>query len=225
MHKINKNESGFSAVEAVLIIVIVAIIGGVGWYVWRARSSNQTSSTTNQSTQASSNTIPSLKEATLATERLSFKYPSTWTLDDKTVKQNQGPGAAYDGDLATLTGVNGFTMTLASGVNRTHDAVYGSSQSKVFLKDSFTLDQKTLHIFYTGASGNGSGVQAVEVSGLDEVCAINCYFTAKNTQGVLSVSGSFYNNDSGKYKNLSLEEFKSDPNVVNAVAVIKSLHY
>jgi Tfp pilus assembly protein PilV len=224
----NKNQKGFSVIEVVLLLVIIGVLGFVGWFVWSRRSKPQTVTTNTQpaqSLQTTPTSATSLKEATLPTEKLSFKYPSSWSIDNKVVKKGQDPGATYEEDIATLTGTNGFTMTIASGLDRTHDAVYGSTGSKVFQKESFELWQGTLYIFFTGAAGNGSGVQAVEVSGDNEVCATNCFFTSKNTQGELSVSGSYYDIDTGKYKNMSLDEFKKDPNIVAAVAVIKSLHY
>lgn len=37
MHKISKNEKGFSVVEALLVILIVAVIGFGGYYVWHTQ--------------------------------------------------------------------------------------------------------------------------------------------------------------------------------------------
>src|SRR5690349_21401536 len=40
MKKLNKNQSGFGAIEAILILLIVAITGGVGWYVWHINNTS-----------------------------------------------------------------------------------------------------------------------------------------------------------------------------------------
>ena len=50
MGKMNKNQSGFSAVEALLILIIVGILGFTGYFVWHAKQSADKSLTPNNST-------------------------------------------------------------------------------------------------------------------------------------------------------------------------------
>jgi len=72
--KLNKNESGFSAVEGLLILIIIGIVGFVGWYVLHAKqTANKTLSSSSSSTAKTSGT----KSFTSAIARLSFDYPGS----------------------------------------------------------------------------------------------------------------------------------------------------
>lgn len=93
MHKINKNESGFSAVEVILVVVIVALIVVVGWLVYKdhhktttlnasTTSSKATTKSTisnNTKTVATANPYAGWKTFSLSSLGVSFQYPSTWT--------------------------------------------------------------------------------------------------------------------------------------------------
>lgn len=57
MHKINKNESGFSTVELILVIVIAALIGVVGYMVYKNHHKTTTAAiTTTSSTKPGTST-------------------------------------------------------------------------------------------------------------------------------------------------------------------------
>ena len=125
MHKINKNESGFSAVEVILVIVIVALIGVVGWLVYKDHlktssvsttntSSNKTT-TTNLATTSSSKPATSTKTTITQTTNLytwwqsmcssygglCLKYPSIWKLSTTT-----NPSPNQSGDYYVITSPN-----------------------------------------------------------------------------------------------------------------------
>jgi len=93
-----KDETGFGAVEALLAIVIVCSVAVLGWYV--ERSLHGINSTYNSTTKTSNNTSPKFgknkkslanpmptnpyigwKTYTSTVEKVTFKYPTTWTVD------------------------------------------------------------------------------------------------------------------------------------------------
>ncbi len=53
MKTLDKNQSGFGAIEVILVIFIIAILGGVGWYVLKAKKNT----TTNYNNAANSQTV------------------------------------------------------------------------------------------------------------------------------------------------------------------------
>lgn len=99
MGKLQKNESGFSAVEIVLVIVIVALVGTVGWLVYKNHHKTTTAALT---TSSVTKPVPTIKTTTPATVRpvnpyagwktynsilnsgLSFKYPANWVFTPAT---------------------------------------------------------------------------------------------------------------------------------------------
>ncbi|MGZ6004911.1 MAG: pilus assembly FimT family protein [Candidatus Saccharimonadales bacterium] len=68
MKKLNKNESGFGAVEIILVLVIVAILGFVGWYV--LNSKNKTNNNYNNASNSST---------TATNVKPTYTLPADWT--------------------------------------------------------------------------------------------------------------------------------------------------
>ncbi|HUD05345.1 MAG TPA: PsbP-related protein [Candidatus Saccharimonadales bacterium] len=145
MGKLQKNEKGFSAVEVVLVIVIVALIGVVGWMVYKNHHKT-TSVTTVTTSRSSSATTPSKlttnpyaewKSYTLQYEKISFNYPSNWTLKDNSqtmaeANQELSPVSCTlnnGTDDVTLTAPGGNSVSLETGVECASgigDATYSS---------------------------------------------------------------------------------------------------
>src|ERR1700722_1729362 len=97
MKQLKKNEHGFSAVELVLVIIIIVLIGGVSWIVYKnhhkTNLSNNLSTSTKLTTapkRPTTTTIPyaGWKTYTLKQEKITFRYPSTWQLKDKSDSNN-----------------------------------------------------------------------------------------------------------------------------------------
>lgn len=75
MSKLQKNESGFSAVEVVLVLVIVALIGTVGWLVYKNHHKTTTAAITTTSA-----TKPTTSTTTKTTTKTTTTTPSTTTV-------------------------------------------------------------------------------------------------------------------------------------------------
>lgn len=95
------NNHGFTAFEGILIVIIIALIGGVGFYVYKSnqdkKSDNPTSSSQKSTqTSATKDSYKDWKTYTSSTEKMSFKYPSSWKVD------NSSP-ADSESDSTTIT--------------------------------------------------------------------------------------------------------------------------
>lgn len=98
MTKLKLNNSGFGVVELLLIVLAVIIFVLAGWYVYM-HNHKSTSNVTNSTTSGSvSNPYKGWTSAVLTYEKISYKYPSNWTVTDKSVSSPQGSGGcAYPG--------------------------------------------------------------------------------------------------------------------------------
>ena len=81
MGKLNKDNKGFGGVELLIVIVVIVILGLAGWFVYKNHHKTTTTSTGPAPTAPAQpdNPYAGWKTYTLKYEKLSFKYPSTWT--------------------------------------------------------------------------------------------------------------------------------------------------
>jgi uncharacterized protein (UPF0333 family) len=129
MNKISKNQKGFTVLEGLLIVLILVVIGAVGYMVYhndhktKAVSVSTTAaktpttkntSSTKPTTTASANPYDGWKTYTLKNEKLSFEYPSSWTLS---ANDNNIDGAGYqqavDGVFISAPGTSSGSSTLS----------------------------------------------------------------------------------------------------------------
>jgi hypothetical protein len=158
MTKLETN-SGFSIVEALLVLVAVGILVFVGWYVYHARQSADKNYTT-----ANSSTVPTYKKkvstkktaltpnpytgwksATLVYEKISYKYPSNWTLMDKSSSSNDcvKPGS----DLVYLTSPTNEQVVLQTGLN-----CIGDAGATTFGSDNMTTMGQSMFLVYENST-------------------------------------------------------------------------
>lgn len=95
MGKLQKNQKGFTAVEGLLIVLILVVIGAVGYMVYhnehktKALNASTSASTTstkstvsnNDKTVSTVNPYAGWKSYELPNDKLSFMYPSDWSID------------------------------------------------------------------------------------------------------------------------------------------------
>lgn len=135
------NQKGFSHIEVILIIIVLVLVGGAGFYVLKhdnkrqndtsSQTNNTTAEPTKQSTTTPKTTDPysDWKSATLQYEKIAYKYPSNWTINDQSVASPKSVnGCSYPGhDIVTLTSPSGSTMKFNAG-----QACFGYSGDKSF---------------------------------------------------------------------------------------------
>ena len=140
MQRINKDESGFSAVEVILVVVIVALIGVVGWFVYKDHhktttastanntSSNQpatttkTTSTTSTSTKTTSTTNPyaGWNTYTASDNTYTVNYPSNWVSDPCSTNNTCSTTAEVDNYLSPSS--NPSWQVIELNHNKTSDS-------------------------------------------------------------------------------------------------------
>jgi prepilin-type N-terminal cleavage/methylation domain-containing protein len=133
--KLQNDQKGFSAVEVILVLVIVALIGAVGFMVYKNQKTKTTpvASTTTKTatTQAKKTTAPDpyagWQSYTLKYEKLAFKYPASWTIQDNSASQGLTPNA----DSVTLTSSDGFNVSIDDGWDGGGDSLRLATDSPV----------------------------------------------------------------------------------------------
>lgn len=118
MSKVKNRQSGFSAVEVLVVIVVIAVIAAAGVLVYK-RQNPSTKSVSDKTAQSASSSdkksqpttkpdsYAGWKTATLATTKISFKYPSTWTAKDDSMTESKDIS-----DQVVFSGDNGFGVDL-----------------------------------------------------------------------------------------------------------------
>ena len=122
MGKLQNNEKGFGAVEGILVLVIVVIIGAVGWFVWHNHNKTTPASTTSPvATTTPTTTTPKTvdpyagwKSYTLKYEKLTLKYPSSWTVSDQSTSAGRH-------DDVTFNASDGFSFSIIDGIQNGGD--------------------------------------------------------------------------------------------------------
>jgi prepilin-type N-terminal cleavage/methylation domain-containing protein len=99
MSKLKKDSNGFSAVELIMALVIIALIGAVGWLVYKNHH-NDTSTTTSSAipaipvkpNESVASPYAGWNTYTLPKEKLTFRYPTTWTVADTSYTDSNNDG-------------------------------------------------------------------------------------------------------------------------------------
>jgi len=159
MKTIKKNQEGFGTLEFVLVFVIVILIGATGWFVYKHHRKSSTSITTvstsretkptKNSTQTPSPNVV-WKTATLQFEKISYQYPSNWTVTDRSqaVPKLQN-GCTYPGhDLVTLNSPSGKQVILNAG-----EDCFGDDATKAFGSVPINALGQNLYLVFEGSTG------------------------------------------------------------------------
>jgi len=113
------NNKGFTLVEVLLLIVVLILVGGLGYLGYKQvnkKSATSTSSTATTTKTTAVDPYAGWKTGTLKYEKLSFKYPSNWTLTDDSKPYSSSPEDLRclkpGWDLVTLTSPYGSKVTM-----------------------------------------------------------------------------------------------------------------
>jgi prepilin-type N-terminal cleavage/methylation domain-containing protein len=147
MGKLQRNQSGFSAVELILVIVIVALISVVGWLVYKDHHKTMPAATTNTSTNKSVSSTgtttatpnPYSGWKTNTSLGMTLEYPSNWTFQDNSSSNSSLP----DANLTPPDSSNGEGLTVQDGPNEP-----GSFISNVITSTPLTFDGHPYYLVY-----------------------------------------------------------------------------
>lgn len=195
MNKINKNESGFSAVELILVTAIVVLIGVVGWIVYKNYHKTTAATSTTKSatsTSPSITTTPTTNSATpdlIKIPQLGIEISVPASLEDLTyatgAENSFGSGttgtgawlstkalAAADANCTASTGANangGYTggpLGVIAKINGTYPTNPTDSSGDLVLQES------GYYIAYQPSQSACSTSQSVETIQTNDVEAL-----------------------------------------------------
>lgn len=253
MGKLQNNESGFSAVEAVLVLVVVMLIGVLGYMVYKdhhkttatnpATNSSQTTATgTSSSTKTTTTPDPyaGWKTYTSSIEKITFKYPSDWTVDTTDQQVSNDP---TNSDYTAYKSPDGKVVvhwtSLIDGFGNEHDANYplnsvidktaivGASGDYV-VSGITTLDGSTYYPWIAVENDPSYGILSSGVGGsLDMFMGRNNInsTTGKPDTALFSTSGPRSDQGAPSLSRAQAQTYLSNSDMEQAKLILASLNY
>lgn len=246
MSKIAKNQKGFGAVEAVLILIIVILIGVVGWLVYKDRHNKGAAGTASKSSAADTSAksgakAPALnpyagwKTYKLTYEKLTFKYPSAWTLKDSSASQGLTPNA----DSVTLTASDGYQVSIDDGWDGGGDPLNLATDSPVSVQfagsNAYLVFIHPREPQLTGKDPNSVGSAILMTNPTTQYGqndTANAFPQDRNAHGdpsvnnggsTMLISGGYSGTDAKTFATVSLA--RNDPEFKDFVLLIQSMRY
>lgn len=239
MKQFRKNELGFSAVEVVMVVAIVALLGVVGWLVYKDH--HKTTAKNTPIVQPYKTTTPAPKANaptaanpyagwntyTLKLEKITFRYPSTWQLTDKSDSNDD-----YEILTGPLSGTNNLTMVIGAGA-----AVSDVNLSSGPIVESDSVTFNSHPAFLDTDTSGGYVVEMLLSQSSSKVGDLfptqNITFNSENSRILVQV---FYSNNScssncnpninyGAAIGEPLSMFENDVNYKDAKLVVDSMSY
>ncbi|GAC1603377.1 MAG: hypothetical protein NVS3B29_07870 [Candidatus Saccharimonadales bacterium] len=205
--------------ELVLVAVVLAV-GGIGVYTAMHHKSSSTNATPTPAKSASPSPTQSLKSGVLGAQKISFSYPSTWSLTNTTTPVPNSAGTS--GDMAILTSPGGLTVQLSTGLV----GVGGGCglDCKVASSESVAALGQNLYLNYE-MDGRTNDVDTVMLAD-NQACASFCFINPTNriNGGRMYFYAYYGTGPSPVAKPLSF--FKANnPDITSAKAIFSSLTY
>jgi len=244
MSKFTKNENGFSGIEILMVVVIVALIGAVGYMVYKNKHQptkvvTVTKTATKTPTPVANvptvaNPYSGWKEYTLKYEKLSFQYPSIWTIQDSSGSQGLSPNT----DSVTLTAADGFNVSIDDGWDGSGDNLQIDTNNTVPIKFIGGSDYLVfLHPKIVGGPANpnqNSLVSAILMTNpsnqYDKGSIANYFPQDKNAQGNPNINNGgstmlISANYSGPKYFENVSQAENDIEYKNFILMLQSAHY
>jgi hypothetical protein len=237
MGKMGKREAGFSPVEVVMVLIIVTLVGIVGYMVYKSQHKAKTASVTTASTTRPATKTPATstdpyagwKSYTLQYEKLTLKYPSTWTLYD-----NSTTTARHD--EVTFNAPDNFSFHISDGIQNGGDPLPVVNNGPMTVQ---YLGNPAYLVFIHPKVPQADGPSVPDTSTVGGAILLGdannqaSFFKDKNVLGGSQYNG--VNGPEGSYtaismgyggkNNMSIQSAKTDTEYKNSLLVIQSMHY
>lgn len=222
-----EKKPGKIALQIFAVIVLLALVG-IGIYAWQNNRVAQLESQvadlkkvdTLSSGTAANDPYKGWKSYTTKNEKITFKYPSNYTLKAEDSGENQ---ISFPGmDTVRVTSPSGFVTVMQLGISGIGGAC---PDAKVVLADKVTVTGRPMYINYVN-KGDGY-VSSMLLSGSPEYACFggfdseNVYADSDKTQEASNLVSA----SSESYKETSVTAYKSNPDVKSAALIIQSLSY
>ena len=249
MGKLRNCQKGFTAVEGLLIVLILVVIGAVGYMVYHNNHKTKTldastSATTSSAKSTIANnqkTVPTVSPYagwntyTLPKEKLTFRYPTTWT-----VENNNFTNSSNDGVQFVSKTDSSFEILIGAG--QAVAAVGNYDGNCVQQSNSVTFAGQTAYLDLVGfantnavppsCSPASSTIQSVILSKSSTNAKVTNFFHTKNIPQPTAPSASEivvdidYNAPNGTgTTNKTLSEIEGDTDYIDAKLVVDSMTY
>lgn len=240
MKRLSLKSDGFTVVEFALVIVTLAIIGVAGYFVAKHVDKNKPiAATTTASTTKAKSTTATTKTAnpyagwksyTTAYEKISFNYPSNWTLKDTSLSESQinsdlAPiNCTLDSgtDVVLLTSPNGGTLGIATG----QECHSGAQEGNYVGYTPITVLGGKDYIAYETSPTDNSSIISATVSTSSTVGYD--YPLSKNITGSSQPWDQFtytFNGTINPNVGEPLATFESDPDLTTAKLILESMKF
>ena len=247
MNKISKNQKGFTAVEVLLTILILVVIGAVGYMVYHNEHKPKVTnvSTTKSATSTLTKTITATATPspyagwntyTLPKEKLTFRYPTTWTVENNNFTNSNNEGIQF-------TSKTDSSFEILIGAGQDVAAVGNADGNCVQQADPVTFAGQTAYLDLVGfantsavppsCSPASSTIQSVILSKSSTNASATNFFLTKNIPQPVAPSASEivvdiidHNAPNGTGStSKTLSEIESDTDYKDAKLVVNSMSY
>lgn len=226
-----KDFKGFTVIEILLALIFIALLTLIGLYV--VHNHNSSSSAKNSSSITANTTKPTStsktadpyagwKTYTLQYEKFSFKYPSSYTINDQSSADSSmvTPGT----DWLTLTKSDGFVIQIQTGL---HDIGGACPDCKVALSKQITLFNKTAYLNFREEGDGNIGNVIVAANDSDMMGASIQGKNIKSTadQTVLPIGIILNYQTNGVLVEKPLQTISNSTDIAEAVSILASASY
>lgn len=246
MIRLKYSQKGFTTVEGLLIVILLVMIGGIGYMVYYNNHKTKAVDNNPKTLNNNKNTVHPIKSNTpspyvgwntytLPKEGLTFRYPTTWTVENNNFNNGNNAGIQF-----TSKTDSSFEILIGAGQNVA--AVDNYDGNCVQEADPVSFVGQTAYLDLVGfanintappsCSPASSTIQSILLSKSNTAANVYSFFLTKNIPQPTAPSASEiivhidYSAPNGKgTNNKTLSEIENGINYKDAKLVVESMMY
>lgn len=214
----------------ILAVVVLLALVGYGVYAWQNNRVAQLESQVSElkkETAAEAKPIDQYagwKSTTMKYEKLSFKYPASYSID--VVSTPAEPHEGLPSDRVSLVGLNKFNIAMQTGM---WGVGGGCEKCKVVYSEPITVFGKTYHLNYVSDTGSEASVGRIilanDADNSMDFLKAKTILNGDGSPSLMSFTVSYQPNGTDTTVTKSLTFLKNDEQVKQAKLVLQSLNY